>query len=442
MDAEIMNVRAKPLSLKDYLLDDLSSCSSNGFHSCPRRQCCTTVRYLLDIELKNQRQQQYTHFKKKPPDLRKSPSRSALSAFQYVITAVKRLPFAAGRLSEAEKPKKSMLARSISKKIIKNTATFWRWNPKEKGIQRLKSFDELLKEDPASDIVSATAQAACSSEFTEVVPVGKSDDVEVPLKDKQASNGGTMGATSSTDGTGITITNSKEKLWSNEEKEQLSPVSVLDCPFDDEDDEVSSPFQHGVAHSEGTNKKLMKKNQRFESLSDFEPLNLTERFASQPESDNDSPERPQQCPCKSKNNKFTSEVERNVDEDENDDIKALKLLHEFQQNHPSYGPKVKVDNLVLDFFRERITNEGRRLGESSFDEELLKEVEAWINGQNLYEPFLGWEVEANRQSYINDMEKDGTWKTIDQENMEVAFELETEILHTLLNEMCDNKATF
>ncbi|XP_073133019.1 uncharacterized protein [Henckelia pumila] len=464
MGSEIVNVRARPLSLKDYLLDDMSSCSSNGFASFPRRQCCTTVRYLLDIELmKNQQQNQ--------PDLLKSPSKSALTAFQYVIAAVKRLPFAAGRLPEAEKPKKSMLARSISKKIInKSASTFWRRKkPNEKEIQRLKSFDELLKEDPVSsdrseisttdgsddcwpgtDTVPAAAEE-CSSgnpKFTEVDPVGENVVVEVPLEDKKkASNGETMdvpqshvwggSATTSSDGSG-SITDSKEKLWSTEEKEQLSPVSVLDCPFDDEDDEVSSPYGHRVAHVEETKKKLMKKIQRFESLAELEPLNLTERFALQPESDKESAEWPQERPYESNNDKSTSEIVQKEDEDENDN-KAMELLHQFKHNHPSYGPKVKVESLVFDFFRERITNERVKRGGSSVDEEvLLEEVEVWINGQNHpHEPFLGWgEVKANRQSYINDMEKDGTWKTLDQENTEVALDLETEIFHALLNEMC------
>lgn len=42
----------------------------------------------------------------------------------------------------------------------------------------------------------------------------------------------------------------QQKQWPNEEnKEQFSPVSVLDCPFDNDDvveeeDEVSSAFKH------------------------------------------------------------------------------------------------------------------------------------------------------------------------------------------------------
>lgn len=41
-----------------------------------------------------------------------------------------------------------------------------------------------------------------------------------------------------------------QKPRPNEEKEQFSPVSTLDCPFDDED-EVSSPFQHRLTRVEG-----------------------------------------------------------------------------------------------------------------------------------------------------------------------------------------------
>ncbi|XP_075508618.1 uncharacterized protein LOC142545358 isoform X2 [Primulina tabacum] len=467
MDYKNMNVGARPLSLKDYLLDDMSSCSSNGFGSFPRRQCCTTVRFLLDIELKNQEHQQYSYFKKNPPALLKSPSKSALSAFQHVITAIKRLPFAAGRSSESEKPKNSMLARSISKKINKKSTIFWR-KPNEKEIGRMKSFDELLKEDPVSsdrskispndgygncrpesDIVTATMEA-CSSGNLKFTEAGQNGVVEVQLKDNKASNGETMGVpqsnvrgapTTSSDGSEVSSTNSKEKLWSTEEKEQFSPVSVLDCPFDDEDDEVSSPYRHRVAHVEEDKKKLMKKIQRFESLAELDPLNLTERFALQPESDNESPEWPQQCPYESNIGKFTSEIEEKEVVDENNN-KALELLHLFKHKHPSNAPKTTTEKLVSDFFREQVTKaRGKqgvargKQGVSSFDKELLEEVEIWINGQNPPEPFLGWEVKANRQSYINDMEKDGTWKTLDQENMEVALELEIDIFSTLLSEM-------
>lgn len=49
----------------------------------------------------------------------------------------------------------------------------------------------------------------------------------------------------------VSSVNGLQKQWgSDQEKEQLSPVSILDCPFED-DDEVSSPFQHRLARMEG-----------------------------------------------------------------------------------------------------------------------------------------------------------------------------------------------
>ncbi|CAA3033215.1 Hypothetical predicted protein, partial [Olea europaea subsp. europaea] len=131
----------KPLLLKDYLLDDFSSCSSNGFKSFPRKQCCSTVRFLIDTDLKN---------KKNPPPLLKNPSKSASStalssAFQCVINAVKHLPFGAKSSTAAQKKsKKSILPRSLSKKILKRS--FCIRTSSHREIERWKSLDHLVKE--------------------------------------------------------------------------------------------------------------------------------------------------------------------------------------------------------------------------------------------------------------------------------------------------------
>lgn len=139
---------AKPLLLKDHLMDDMSSCSSNGFKSFPRRQCCSTVRFVHDFDRRNkllllQQQKAYVS-STKPPS--KSSSRSAL---QTVISAVKRLHFG-GAKSPAEKRKKSggnsFLPRSFSKKLFRR-GSFWKRKPERKEIEPWKSFDQLLKED-------------------------------------------------------------------------------------------------------------------------------------------------------------------------------------------------------------------------------------------------------------------------------------------------------
>ncbi|XP_022873243.1 uncharacterized protein LOC111392198 [Olea europaea var. sylvestris] len=135
----------KPFLLKDYLLDDFSSCSSNGFKSFPRRQCCATVRFLIDIDKKNI----------PPPPLLKTPSKSASStalnsAFQCVINALKHLPFAP---SAAAKSLTAILKRS-----------FWKRTSSHKEIEGWKSLDHLVKKKPGQ--FSSTSESNDSKSKT------------------------------------------------------------------------------------------------------------------------------------------------------------------------------------------------------------------------------------------------------------------------------------
>lgn len=88
------------LLLKDFLRDDLSSCSSSGFKSLPRRQCCLQP-----------------HF---------SSSSSTKSAFQKasesVLNAIKSLPIPARQRCKAKKG--GVLSRSLSRRLL--SRSFWR----------------------------------------------------------------------------------------------------------------------------------------------------------------------------------------------------------------------------------------------------------------------------------------------------------------------------
>ena len=132
-DFKLRKQLPKPLMLKDYLLHDLSSCSSNGFKSFPRRQCCTTVRFLLEIDIAKN-----AHLCKKKELLKTRSKSKTRSAFQRassaVIHAVKQLPFAGGN-----SPGKQILPRSFSRKFLKRS--FWK-RTHHKEIKRLKSFGE------------------------------------------------------------------------------------------------------------------------------------------------------------------------------------------------------------------------------------------------------------------------------------------------------------
>ncbi|GFZ07036.1 hypothetical protein Acr_18g0012060 [Actinidia rufa] len=139
-DSKPRNPLPRPRMLKDYLLDDLSSCSSNGFRLFPRRQC-----YLLENYLKTRDSNRRKRLLRSK-STNTSPAKSAFQrASEAVINAVKLLPFAVLRSANASKqskPKSSMLPRSLSRKILQRS--FWKRTDKE--IERWTSFKYLLEE--------------------------------------------------------------------------------------------------------------------------------------------------------------------------------------------------------------------------------------------------------------------------------------------------------
>lgn len=132
----------KPNLLKDFLLDDFSSCSSNGFRSFPRRQCCTTtVRILLDLDLAKKK---HKNHQIPPTQKSSSPAKTMLQrASTAVYKAVKKLPFAS-----AVKPRRAILPRSISRKLFKRS--FWKKSDR-KEIARWNTFHTVVenKSDPS-----------------------------------------------------------------------------------------------------------------------------------------------------------------------------------------------------------------------------------------------------------------------------------------------------
>lgn len=166
-DSRILKIKKplpKPQILRDYLLDDMSSCSSNGFRSYPRRQCCTTVRFLVESDLKKKNKQHRT--------LNIKPKQSSLlqKASTAMIHVFKRLPFAGISRNV------NLLPRSLSRKILKRN--LWKNNDQMNNncannieVKLLKSFGDLLKENEneittSPSRVSTVVTAATITELT------------------------------------------------------------------------------------------------------------------------------------------------------------------------------------------------------------------------------------------------------------------------------------
>ncbi|XWS49878.1 hypothetical protein CRYUN_Cryun12cG0041000 [Craigia yunnanensis] len=459
--------------LKDYLTDDLSSCSSSGFKSFQRRQCCITVRFLLEADLNKSTDYSSTtkRFLKRSCS---KPSSTTISALQRasaaVLNAVKQLPFpsikSSSPLLQSNNSKKEHLPRSFSRKLFKRS--FWRKADKEDGeIKRWRLFREFLEEknqpsdhntitnvsttDTFSTTIttgrvstSTSSNSWAESEFTTDILQSSSDNSErssgnhavegktnLPEK-KKVSN--LVGVTVVED----SINYTKEHDWLNEEgKEQFSPVSVLDCPFDDEDEDNSSPFQDQLARVEGIKEKLMQEIRRLESLAQLEPVDLEKRIAlSELEDESLESHKEQLCSVSVNNNDNMSDDQDKQEKDREEHKKLLKLL---QSKIPSDSFKFKADNLLLDFFRERLMVEdnARRLVDMGLEEfglDLFKVAEDWVNG-NPQELFRGWEVKEGRKAYVKEMERNEIWRNFNEEKEEVGSAVELEIFTSLVDEL-------
>ncbi|CAN0841496.1 hypothetical protein LINGRAHAP2_LOCUS3312 [Linum grandiflorum] len=123
----LKETKCGPLLLRDFLMEDFSSCSSNGFKSFPRRrQCCpTTPRLTLPpIDRRSK-----SKSKSKPNHRSNSSTKIFRKASKAVIRAVKSLPLrssgAVGAGGGSRKKQLNLLPRSLSRKLLMKSL-FWR----------------------------------------------------------------------------------------------------------------------------------------------------------------------------------------------------------------------------------------------------------------------------------------------------------------------------
>uniref|UniRef100_A0A6N2L640 DUF4378 domain-containing protein n=1 Tax=Salix viminalis TaxID=40686 RepID=A0A6N2L640_SALVM len=417
--------------------------------------CCTTIRFLLEIDLKTKQQPPRQLFKRS----KSRAASSAISALQKasvaVINAVKLLPFPSPNSIVKSPPpsttRKGLLPRSLSRKLFKKS--FWRKAADHHGqckesneIGGWRLFREFLEEqDKLSDQTTSTVSTSSSSnsnvwttESEHTVDSGNStsnsirNDAVYHRKDlikagqrqrKRICRSGFH-------------RKQKETLfleWPDheEEKEQSSPVSILDCPFHDEEEEeeeeISSPVQRSLICVEGTKQKLVQKIRRFDSLAQLDPLDLEKRIAAA-ELEDESPLQH----CSTDSSILKMETKENGTEKD-----AQELLEHVKSTVASRSLASKVDSLLLDFFEERIEENkagGSVAGSYRGFEQELKVAREWIDGQP-EEMFLGWEMAERRHVYIKHMEQSGRWEKVDRGKEEVALELEVEVFNSLVDEV-------
>uniref|UniRef100_K7L0C8 DUF4378 domain-containing protein n=1 Tax=Glycine max TaxID=3847 RepID=K7L0C8_SOYBN len=147
-----------------------------------------------------------------------------------------------------------------------------------------------------------------------------------------------------------------------------------------------------------------------------------------------------QCLSLDDNSGYDEEYEEE-DDDNNNDIeeqdwieeKAKQLLHCVKVRGSAHGCIDYLDTLLLDFFREELSGSRNQYkNEEGFELETLRITEDWINGSFAFDA-----GHAHKHAYIKDMERRDQWSRFEEDQEELAFEIETAILHSLIADLQD-----
>ncbi|OIT27892.1 PREDICTED: uncharacterized protein LOC109213345 [Nicotiana attenuata] len=432
-----LSIERRPKLLKDFLLqDDPYSCSYNDIGSHPRKLCKSTISNFHGSGIRSNKASSHQL-------LRSRSSRAAtatISAINKVINIVKFLPFASVKYP-------SIFTRSISRKLSRRTNH--RDNIKKhssnqdvsvtvkvKDILRWKSFRDLVDEkstpySPNRCTTTATTNSTtttsskktswCDSDFTaEDLPSwwGENGEFLGELEDGMKKVGRknifeeTVGGYSM--GTTRAIKRDRKEELCFDENEQHSPVSVLESPFQEDDEEgIAFSFHRNLANLDKRTSMFMQKIQQFESLAEGN-TSFEEEEQQQQQQEEEIRE------IEEKAKQLLSNLKETI---------HLELIEDCEANY--------VDELLFDFFwHELCTTRKHQNNDGESDEKLMREAKSWINGN--YNGEFEWEFEDKRESYIRDMEREARWNKFEEEKQELSLDLDFQVFNDLVHEVLED----
>lgn len=204
----------KPWMLKDYLGgDDMSSCSSNGFRSFPRRQCCAAV-------IRNN-----SHVKQPQPKrmfLRNRSYSSALRrASMAVINVVKLLPFNSPAKSSANSGEsKRLLSRNFSKKLFRRSF-FWKKEKNDVVDNVIVKNKKKMKVDHVDEIERWISSGVVGKEKYQPLDLSNDTTITINASTRSISNSDGKSDSSWSD---ITFTSDSSENDVVERREKIQEV--------------------------------------------------------------------------------------------------------------------------------------------------------------------------------------------------------------------------
>lgn len=165
----------------------------------------------------------------------------------------------------------------------------------------------------------------------------------------------------------------------------------------------------------GTRQNLMQKIQQFENLAKLEPFDLEEWM-------------PLEENTRFEEEEEENEIEKNVRE----------LLNDVKATSSVDISKAKVEKLLFDFFSDDLMSSKRCQSRKDDDDdefncEMVSMAKAWMKGNHngLHE----WGIEHKKEAYVSEMDGRERWSSFEEEQEEIALEIETRVLGCLMDEV-------
>ncbi|RLN40113.1 uncharacterized protein C2845_PM01G01050 [Panicum miliaceum] len=424
-----------PLTLRDFLELACDS-SSDGFRSYPRCLPWTDDALQAPVRLLVE------------ADPRRSPSRSPSSLFSLA------------RISS--------LSRSFSRRIKEG---FWR--------RREDEDDDLFFDDrdfPSPLVSSCSASSDSASEYAESEVDIAIGDEKMAFECDKPSTSASSSSTTSTDGAPCAAADGKKKMQAvaaaggdpavvgrisklgmEEDKQQLSPVSVLDFPFDDDDGDERSDAGTCSPSFHRTTKQQAHKIRRYDGIA--QAVDLKARFTTTTSESGESVGASTHHPTTSSTSTDTAssatstttaprhgEEHQCVEQKPRDQEKLLdeyRLLAQLLLGLED-AAAAAVDDvsqvLVLDFFAEgvdrlRASGAGSVVGtvRPADDDRLVGAAAEWLRGAG---PQWGIrDVMLSGEAALEDMERGRRWMCAGEEERDVGAAVEGFVVDGLLDEL-------
>ncbi|XP_028789942.1 uncharacterized protein LOC114746528 [Neltuma alba] len=302
-----------------------------------------------------------------------------------------------------------------------------------------EEFDFLSKRNNITECACCDNNALCQSPFGFVLHRSASSASGTPELASPASSPSCR-TTQDKENNGAERVDQCQSGEETEEKEQCSPVSIFDPPFEDDDEghenneegeeeEDGFDLENSYAIVQRAKEQLLQKLRRFEKLAELDPVELEKRLFDQEEEEEDDNDDDEET--------FLEECEWEDDNEEASDKEngcnelVLDVLRESSLRGRG---EIRADlkRLIGDLLtEERERGEGDEEERERVIKRVCKRLELWRG------------VEANTIDMMVEQDlsrEDGGWKENGQHMREMAGELEHVIFGFLVQEMSEELA--